>query len=374
MSKNVSKIFNKYIFILINLKIKFLKNFNLLKRSHVNENQLSFIAKSLGQIYKDGIPIKRALYLVEETVSDKYYKKSLKDVAQEISSGKSLSESFNMYSQLYPKFFTGLIFIGENTGKLYDILIQIGEYYEKSTELKKEVKAACAYPIFLLFGIVILGIVFISSIIPSFYSIYKSMGITPSGSYQMVYDFQAGFKKNYFVNITYIICWSIIVFIILRYIISRYNLNYVLKIRIVREFFEYRIVLIFSIIMSSGVSILYGLDYCIGSISPEYLNKKIIDIRKKIIEGNTLSEALNDVDILSNYSMAVIKVREETGEFEEGFKTLSLKLEKEIYKKIGNYLKALGPILISIMGVVIFIFISVFVLPLFKELQNGIRR
>ena len=125
-------------------------------KKYVNEKQLSFIAKSLAQIYKDGISINKALILVEESVSDKHYKKSLKMVSHNINSGRNLSESFNECMFLYPKLFVGLISIGENTGKLYEILVQLGEYYEKSSEIKNEVKTACIYPVFILFSIVML--------------------------------------------------------------------------------------------------------------------------------------------------------------------------------------------------------------------------
>ena len=377
MNKGILNTLINYIISLCNLEFNFMKYFNVEKifteKSHINESQLSFIAKSLGQIYKDGIPIKKALFLVEETLSDKYYKKSLRGVIEGISEGKSLSESFNECRQLYPKLFIGLIFIGENTGKLYEILIQIGEYYEKSSELKNELKMACVYPIFILFSIAILMILFINNIIPSFYSLYSSMGITPSYSYRIVYNFQDGFKEDYIVNITYILCWITIILIFCKYIISYDKFEYFFRFKIIKDILEYMIILILSIITSSGVSILYGLEYCIGSISPDYLNKKIIEIRNSIVKGNSLSEALEETGVLSNYNLALIKVREETGSIEEGFKILSLRLEKKIHKKIKCYLKALSPFLIIVMGILVFIFISLFVLPLFKDLQDGIR-
>ena len=75
MNKGILNTLINYIISLCNLEFNFMKYFNVEKifteKSHINESQLSFIAKSLGQIYKDGIPIKKALFLVEETLSDK---------------------------------------------------------------------------------------------------------------------------------------------------------------------------------------------------------------------------------------------------------------------------------------------------------------
>lgn len=376
MNNAVFNKINNYIISMYNAEINFKKFFKFHKkeRSHINEKQISFIANSLGQIYKDGIPIKKALTLVEEIVSDKHYKRSLRKIVEKISLGKSLSESFSECSQLYPKLFIGLVFIGENTGKLYDILILIANYYEKSSRLKREIKSVCAYPAFILISIIIFIFVFINNIVPSFYGIYTSMGITPSKSCSIVYNFRESFREDYIVNITYVLCWTVIMIVIIKCIMPRDKYKYLLKIKLIRDILEYRMILIFSIITSSGVSILYGLDYCIGSVSPEYLNEKITRIKESIIKGNTLSESFEEIRILSNYTLAVIKVHEETGSIEEGFKELSERLEEEMFGRIKSYLKALSPVMICIVGIILVVFISVFVLPLFKDLQNGIRR
>ncbi|MGN0143922.1 MAG: type II secretion system F family protein [Clostridium sp.] len=370
-----NKIFS-YIMDILSFEINFKKPLNIFKskRLNINEKQISFIAKNLGQIYRDGIPIKRALTLVEEIVPDKRYKESLQKIGKKISVGKSLSESFGEFPKLYPGLFIGLVFIGENTGKLYEILILIGNYYEKSSRLKKEIKSVCAYPVFILISMIIVIAVFINNIIPSFYGIYNSMGITPSNSCKMVYDFRESFKEDYLVNIVYILCWASIIFLFIKCIIPSDKFRYLLKIQMVRDILEYRMILIFSIITSSGVSILYGLEYCIGSMSPKYLNEKIVEIKESIIKGNTLSEAFKKSGVISNYTLAVIKVREETGSLEEGFKDLSIRIEEKMYGKIRKHLKALGPIMIGIVGIILVIFLLVFVLPLFKQLQSGIRR
>lgn len=376
---NKEKVNGVNIFLNLLLYIKFTIN-NIFKereviinKKYVDEKKLSFIAKSLGEIYKDGIAINKALKLVEESISDKSYKKSLRMVSNNINAGKSLSEAFGECMYLYPKLFVGLISIGENTGELYEILMVLGEYYEKSSEMKSQIKTAFIYPFLILFSIVVLILVFINKIIPSFYMIYTSMGITPSYWYKVIYDFQQGFRENYIVNLLCIFCWMCVAFILVRMIISSENFNCVRRFKIVKDITEYKTVLIFNIITNSGISIIQGIDYCIGSITSEYLNRKFIEIKKDILDGNGLSESLKRAGIVSNYTLEVIKIKEETGRISEGFSNLSIRLEKEIHKKIKFYIKALNPILVIIMGIIVFIFISVFVLPLFKDLQSGIR-
>ena len=199
------------------------------------------------------------------------------------------------------------------------------------------------------------------------------MGITPSYFYRCVYNFQNNFTESYFVNMTYILCWTVIWFMTIKFMISNGKFDFFLKVGLIKDVLEYITILIFSIITNSGINILHGLELCSNNIKPEFLNSKILEIRNSIMKGKTLSESLEESMLLSNYTLAVIKVREETGSIAEGFEILSIRLESEIHKKIRNYLKALNPLLIIVMGTIVLIFISVFVLPLFKELQSGIR-
>lgn len=73
---NIYEVFIKKI--INNILNIFNKKKKLILKKFVNENQVSFIARSLGEMYKDGIPIDKAVILLEECVSHREYKNTLK--------------------------------------------------------------------------------------------------------------------------------------------------------------------------------------------------------------------------------------------------------------------------------------------------------
>lgn len=368
--------------------IKRLKNYEILKnlitcrnliekfrfKHKKNDKQLALIAGSLAQIYKDGIRITEALDLVADIVSNKIYKDSLYKVLLSIKHGNSLSESFAQFKDLYPEFFIGIISIGENTGKLYEVLKGLNVYYDKSLSIKKEIKSACAYPILVLVSIIVLGIFLISEVIPSFYEIYKSMNIKMPKTCKIVYDISINLKNNPIVTSVTILSWILIVVIVLKYFSKNIDIGKLTKINIVRSFFEYIMILLFSIISSTGINISYALDYCENSMSFIFLKKKIREINLNIINGKTLTESLEKSDIFSRYTIAIVRIREEGGTIEEGFKELSSNLEYELNEQIQKYLRLINPIFVLIMAIFIILFLLGFVLPLFDNLQSGIRK
>lgn len=356
------------------LRLKF-RNFKprLLFKQKANEEQLALISGNLAQIYKDGIPVTIALELVADSLSNKVYKNSLIKVLTLIKQGKSLSDGFKEFTDLYPAFFIGIISLGENTGKLYEVLKGLNTFYDKLLFIKREVKNASAYPIFIFASMIILSIVLLNKVIPSFCEIYKSMNIELPTNCKLLYDMNNTIKNKPFLVVTTMVSWLLILIIIVNNFSKKINVEIFTKISIVKSFFEYVMVLLFAIVTSTGINISKALEYCEESISFMYLKKKIKEINKNILRGKTLTESLEKSGVFSKYTLAIIRIREESGTIEEGFKELSLNLEYRLSQQIKKYLKWISPIFIFIMATFIVIFLLAFVLPLFANLKSGIR-
>lgn len=342
-------------------------------RNKVNEKQLSLISGSLAELYKDGITITFALELISDTTPDKAYKNSLLKVLGAIKNGKSLSQGFTQFKNLYPEFFTGIIFLGESTGKLYETLIGLKLYYEKLVFIKKEIKNASAYPLFILLSMAILSVFVLNEVVPNFCEIYKSMNIDLPENCKILYNINLTIKENPLLSSITSISWLLALITILKYFINNITVDKFIKIRIVKAFFEYIMILLFSIITSTGINISTALEYCEESMSFVYLKRKIKEINAGIYKGKSLTESLEKSGLFSKYTLAVIRIHEESGSIEEGFKELAQKLEKNFFEQINKYLRLINPIFMSIMAGFIVMFILCFVIPLFDNLKSGIR-
>jgi type IV pilus assembly protein PilC len=363
---------------LFNSKLHEKFKFSTIQEMHLfkpkaNEEQLALITGNLAQLYKDGIQITAALELVSDIMHNKTYKNSLLKVLVLIKQGKSLSEAFSKFKTLYPEFFIGIINIGENTGKLYSVLKGLNIFYDKCAFVKREIKNASMYPLFIISSMTILSIFFINKIIPSFCEIYKAMNVELPANCKIIYELNNNFKENPFITMVTIISWLLTLIIVFKCLSKKISIEKFTKLHIVKLFYEYIMVLFFSIITSAGINISKGLEHCEDSISFVYLQNKIRTINMDILRGRTLTEALDKSGIFSKYTLAIIKIREESGTIEEGFKELSCNLENKLSEQIKKYLRCIGPIFIVIMASFIVMFLVGFVLPLFNNLKSGIR-
>jgi len=360
--------------------IKLVKKLNFLTRAKkllfkvkVDEQQLSLIAANLAQLYKAGIPITTALELVADVLHSKTYKDSLGKVLMSIKQGNSLSEGFSEFKELYPEFFIGIIAIGENTGKLYFVLKGLNVFYDKCFFIKKEIKNASAYPKFIFVSIIILTIFFLNKILPNFCEIYNSMNIKLPANCKGLYDLNNFFKNEPLLTTITIISWTSIAGILFKYFANRISIDNFTKINIVKSFFEYIMVVLFSIITSTGINISKALESCENSIGFDYLKKKIRKINIDILNGKTLTESLEKSGVFSKYTLAIIKIGEESGTINVGFEELADNLERQLFQQIKKYLSYISPIFMFIMAILVVTFMVGFLIPLFDNMKSGIR-
>lgn len=344
----------------------------MIKRNHHKKQELMNISKMLAQLYKDGISINESLDVLKDSIYDKRYKDSIKKINMYTRQGQSLSESFKEFEDLYPSFFTGLIFIGENTGKLYETLNGLSLFYEKYINIISKIKSAFTYPCFILVTFLFLMIFMIDNIMPNFFEIYKSLNIPMPESCMFLYNLDKDFENNFIIN-SFIMFSVVGLIVLLIYsIFKRFNFSLIKNIKIVKNFMEYMTVLIFSIICNTGINISYALSYCKDSVKPNYLNEKINEINNELIKGQSLTEALEESGLLSKYSLAVVRVREKSGSIDDGFKELANSLENNLLKKINKYLARINPACIVLISILIAVFLFNSIIPLFDNLNKGI--
>lgn len=342
-----------------------------MKNNYADEEMLSVICSNLAAVYRDGLKINEAVKIITDAVENNAYKKSFEDVLQNLKQGKSLSESFKTYDNLYPYLFTSMIHIGEESGKLNEVFEALDIYYRQYSNIKKTIKKAMVYPLFIFTCFMFVVLFMIRYIIPNIIEIYTSMNIEKSSGVLILAEICDFINKDFisFIAFTLIYCFIIPIMIFTK-LYKNINMEILRKFKIVKIYIEYRVVLILYIIISSKTNISTGLKVCRNSMGSDLLNKIILFVDDEVNKGNSLSDTIEKTQILSDYSIAIIKIREESGSLEEGLYHLVLRLQNMMLEKINSYLACLQPAIIIGMSFIVGMFIIGAVLPLFDGITK----
>ena len=143
----------------------------------VNSKTLTTFTRQLAILQEAGLPILRSLKILEHQSKPGALKNSLIDVCEEIESGSTLSEAMSKSPKAFNRLYVNMIKAGEAGGALEIILKRLAEFQERSQSLKRKVRGAMVYPIFVVFFAVSILIFIMMSIVPQFQKIFKDFGV-----------------------------------------------------------------------------------------------------------------------------------------------------------------------------------------------------
>ncbi len=140
----------------------------------VREINTARTARTMASLLSSGVSITRAIEITEDVVQNVYYKNVLEEAKAAIEKGSPFSTVFEEHSDLYPTMMAEMVEVGEETGKLADMLLQIALFYEEEVENQTKNLSTIIEPVLMIFIGAGVGFFAISMISP-LYSILNNI-------------------------------------------------------------------------------------------------------------------------------------------------------------------------------------------------------
>ena len=132
----------------------------------VRETYTARAARTLSSLLSSGVPVLDALSITKEVVHADAFAKVVAEAEEHVKKGELLSASFATHTKLYPILMSDMLAVGEETGKVAEMLKQIAEFYEQDVAEKTKDLSTIIEPVLMLFIGVVVGIFAVSMIAP----------------------------------------------------------------------------------------------------------------------------------------------------------------------------------------------------------------
>ncbi|HEY4502869.1 MAG TPA: type II secretion system F family protein [Candidatus Paceibacterota bacterium] len=106
--------------------------------------------RTMSSLLLAGVSITRAVEITGDVVQNIYYKKVLEDAKKAIEKGTPFSAVFKANEKLYPIMMSEMVEVGEETGKLSDMLLQVATFYEEEIENKTKNLSTIIEPVLMI--------------------------------------------------------------------------------------------------------------------------------------------------------------------------------------------------------------------------------
>jgi len=339
------------------------------------QNRLEFV-RSLSVLLRSGISILQALTILSEENAKKssVHSKEFvigKLIYSNLQAGDSIANAFSK-SGAFDSLLVNLLEIGENTGKLYEILDYYIEYQEKLLDLKRQIRIALAYPITVMVVACLILLFMFFTIVPNFQLLFLNSKIVLPTITQNLFVF-AEFIRHYLIDI---LLGSLAMAYLTRFMYNRfYSFKYMLskaliKVPVLGSCIEQFNMTIFShtfaLLYHSAIPIDVSLDKINLVISNPVYKKHLNDILLAIESGETLYEAVVNTNVFPKMVTATIHVGEETGELDTVLDNLGKSIEKTLNNKLSVLIAIFEPLTILLIMLVLGIVLVALYLPLFN--------
>ncbi|HHD2754017.1 TPA: type II secretion system F family protein [Clostridium perfringens] len=333
------------------------------------KDDASYICLNLSTYVKSGMPIGRSLELIKGTVRDKKYKESVERVEKKVLKGESLSKAFKEERNLYPDTMVDMIKIGEESGNLEDVLEKCAKNILAEKDVKNKIIKSLRYPVSLLIGLILMIFCYATYILPQFFDMYDLGYKETSKLISALNSYIKFVEDNPNVEII-AFCYFLCILIVLYLIFKIINFENILeKIEVYRMYYEIRILFLINMIITSGISLTNALSIFGENLSNKKLREYVKKINEQLLKGETLSNSIGSINVISHISKGFLITGEESGLFNKNIEELLKIREKDFDRTLNKVVGKIEPVMFIVLGFVISAMMLLVLIPTFEGMK-----
>jgi type IV pilus assembly protein PilC len=323
-----------------------------------------------------GIPIVRALTILEGQARPGPFKQVLGEIVEDVSSGTPLSEAFAKHERVFDRLYSAMVRAGEAGGVLDTVLERLAEYRTRLAVIRARVAGAMIYPavIVLVASAVVSAVVV--WVIPRFRQIFESFDVELPAPTQLLLD-----VSDFTVRFWYVVFGVPVLLFLLhgflmrrggayRYRMHALALRLPLLGAILTQSLTAGFARTFGTLLQAGVPHLDALGIVRDTSGNEVLIGSVEDIRRTVREGEGIARPMGETGLFDDLVCNMVDVGEQTGELDRMLLRVADAYEGQVDRRIDALFKVLEPALLIVMAVFVgFIVVSLF-LPLLKIMST----
>ena len=333
----------------------------------LNSKAFTVMCSQFAIILNAGIPIARTVHLIAAKTSDKPLHRMLVHVAEDVEAGRSISQSFaERGEKLLPPTVVETLAAGEQSGNLDKAFETVYEHFDKQAKMAAKVRGALAYPLFVLAIAVIVVIVLMAKVVPTFTAIFDSYDAELPMVTQILIAVSNFFAKYWMVMLAIIAGFTIFYKVYGHTEKGRMQFaEWQLKIPVLGEIAELNAASEFAntltTMLASGLPLVRAITITARTMSNYFMSTEVGKLSVKLEEGRALGPSMREADFMPDILVDMVSVGEETGEMEKTLHTIAGYYDAELDQAIASALAKLEPaLLVGLAGIAGFIVIAIY--------------
>ncbi|PYI62960.1 MAG: hypothetical protein DME80_09320 [Verrucomicrobia bacterium] len=324
----------------------------------IPHGQLLIFTEQLAHLLKAGMTLDEALSILEKRLKQPRVQQMTHSLHQSLIDGRSFSRALSEMPRIFQPLYVNLVAAGEASGALPQILLRLVKHLMQAKDLRDRVQQALIYPAFLALAGAVLVTIFITFMVPQLSGFMAQTGGALPLPTRILLQIHHAITSYWWVGVLAAV-GLIVAFRALvrseegrvgwdrfRLLIPGYG-------RVIRHRYYAQFARTLGTLMENGVPLLRSLDLVTEIAGNRFLEVKLGEVRKAVIDGATLSAALQEQKMFPDLFTDMMAVGEQTGHFAETMQAIADVYERELDRSVGVISQLIPPIIIVVIAVVV---------------------
>ena len=324
----------------------------------IPHGQLLIFTEQLGHLLQAGMTLDESLGVLEKRLKHPRVQQMTSSLHRALVDGRSFSQALRDFPRIFPPLYVNMVGAGEASGALPDILSRVVQHLMQEKSLRDRVQQALIYPAFLALAGSALIIIFITFMVPQLTNFMSQTGGTLPLPTRILLGANYAITRYWWL-FALLVLGGLVAFRAFvrsdegRLTWDRFRLSIPGYGRIRQHQYYAQFSRTLGTLMENGIPLLKALDLVTEIAANKYLESKLREVRRAVIDGATLSSALAKENLFPELFTDMMAVGEQTGHFARTMQTIADVYERELDRTVNIISALIPPVIIVLIAVVV---------------------
>lgn len=347
----------------------------LLGKEKVSHTEVLLFSRQMYTLLRAGVPIMGALKGLEESTTNRRFAGVVRDIRESLDTGRELSASLARHPDVFSQFYTAMVGVGEQTGRLEEVFLRLFEHLEFEKFMREQIKAALRYPTFVISTMAIALVVINIFVIPAFAKVYKGFKTELPLMTKALINFSNFMSENWYFLLAAFIgavfafrAWTGTAAGRMQW--DRIKMRIPIAGPIVLKATLARFSRSFAMAARSGVPVTVALSMVANTVDNVFVAERINRMREGVERGESILRTARDTRVFTPVVLQMIAVGEESGALDDLTDEIADLYQREVEYEIKNLSAQIEPVLIIALGLMVLVLALGVFLPIW-DLGNA---
>lgn len=317
-------------------------------------------SRQMYTLIKAGVPIMQALAGLQESAANRAFSAVIRELREELDAGRELSQALARQPAVFGRFYVAMVRVGETTGRLEEVFLQLFHHMEFQKYMKDQVKSALRYPSFVVLAMAIALVIINLFVIPAFAKVFKSLNAELPLMTRILIDF-SDFTSAWWPLLLALLLAAVVAFRLIvrtrhgRLAWDRFKLRLPIACKVIHKATLARFARGFAMAARSGVPAAQGMSLAGEVVENAWIEKKLEDMRMGVERGESVMRAAVATGIFTPVVLQMVMVGEESGSLDDMMLEVAEMYQREVEYELKTLSAQIEPILIVALGVMVLI-------------------